>query len=241
MSDVNWSEREVSREAARRLLAGVSRTPTRRQTSLAYTRISSGSVLERRGLAPGLQQRGSSEPITNTAPAHAEVVFDARVGEPSTAVASIALSPSDLSTPPGRVSSNASAPMPETFPEPSEQDIESLEGLLEWSRGCASAQSTFLLDAQGFIIERAGEWDFELAEATGAQVLLAMDRLGKGELIGATPRALNVEYEDHCLTAIPIPAGGGEVYTLCLISKAALSPERLRHIAKSLADGVLRV
>jgi hypothetical protein len=133
------------------------------------------------------------------------------------------------------------APSDDKLPALAVESIDTLEELLDWTLLCATASSTFLLDAQGFVVERVGALEFERAEATGTQVLLAMERLGKAELTETPLRSLNVEFDDHWLTAIPLPAGHSEIYTLCLVTGAAVSPARIRHIAASVSEVIVRV
>jgi hypothetical protein len=141
----------------------------------------------------------------------------------------------------GSVQRGGQAPLRETYLPIEPAQIDSLEALLGWTIACAEASSAFLLDAQGFIVDRSGEWPYELAEATGTQVLLAFERLGKSELQASAPRSMVVEFEDHWLTSIPVPAGHGEIYTLCVVTAGALSTGRIGHIGSAVATVILQV
>ncbi len=214
MNDESWSDIELSRAMARRLLGRTASAAAERPVRADYTFLSASIALERRGLAVEPRTKGE-----------VGIVGHAPAPPPGTEV---------LRAPP-------SPPPEESLLAFDVERLETLEMLLAWTRDCASAKATFLLDAQGFIIERAGKWEIDIAEATGAQVLLAIERLGSAELRTTSPRVLNVEYDDYWLTAIPIAAGHGETYTLCLVTGSALSPARLEHISKAVSAGIMHV
>ena len=221
MNDVIWSERDWSRGVVRKLVRGTPNVSAPLSTNCGYTPINAQSLLARRGLT-----KHSEEPSESVAAVPG--------------VSTVAQNPIVHSVPVTRVIEKPPA-VEERFLPLSTETIETLEALLEWTLACATASSAFLLDAQGFIVERAGKWAFELAEATGAQVLLAMERLGKAELTETTLRSLNVEFEDHWLTAIPLPAGHGETYTLCLVTSVTLPSALGRHLSKCVSEAILLV
>jgi hypothetical protein len=221
MNDVIWSERDWSRGVVRKLVRGTPNVSTPQSPNYGYTPINARSLLARRGLAT-----------------HREEPSESVAAVPQ--VSTVVQNPIVHSAPVTRVIEKPRV-VEERFLPLSTETIETLEALLVWTLACATASSAFLLDAQGFIVERVGEWAFELAEATGAQVLLAMERLGKTELTETTLRSLNVEFEDHWLTAIPLPAGHGETYTLCLVTFATLPSALVRHVHKCVSEAILLV
>lgn len=221
MNDENWSDRELSRAIARRLCGRSSPATAGQASTSEYTPLSALSALERLGLASERSSRGD-EREGDRAPAHG--------------------SSSDGQHSASRDGANpASNEVAEGLLAFDVERLESLEMLLVWVKDCASAMSAFLLDAEGGVIERVGEWESETAEATGARVLLAIERLGSSDRPTVSPRVLNIEYEGYWLAAIPVGAGHGEIHILCIVTASVLSPAKLEHISKAVATGVLFV
>lgn len=223
MSDVIWSDRDWSRGMVRRLLGSEKKPNASASNVSGYTRLTARNTLERRGIAKNNEESMSRKAAT--IPSELPSV-------------PLVLS---VKPPPNVPSSSRASSVEDCFLALKTEAIDTLEALLDWTLLCTKASSAFLLDAQGFIVERVGKWQFDLAEATGTQVLLAMERLGKSELTETTLRSLNVEFEDHWLTAIPLPAGHDETYTLCLVTAAAMTPGLLRHVGSSVSEVILRV
>jgi hypothetical protein len=238
MSDVIWSDRDRSRVIVQRLLGRDKRTNAIVSSGSEYTRLTARSSLERRGRAPASDETSSRRGRSASSerpgvpsvkpPPNAELAEEETGGEGRLPPPAIGLKAKETV-------------IEERFLSLNTENVDTLEALLDWTLSCAKASSAFLLDAQGFIVERVGKWEFDLAEATGTQVLLAMERLGKTELTETTLRSLNVEFDDHWLTAVPLPAGHDETYTLCLVTTAAMSPALVRHLSGSVAEVILRV
>lgn len=103
------------------------------------------------------------------------------------------------------------------------------EELLRWFRESCHAQVSFILDAQGFIIEYDGSFSYDEIEDLGSQMMVIMNRADQTETAGPT-RSVLLAYDMICLSGMRLAQEGETNFTLVVVTPAPLPPQRFQEI-----------
>jgi hypothetical protein len=112
--------------------------------------------------------------------------------------------------------------------------------VLRWCRDAADAETCFVVDAQGFVLEYDGITPYKDMEDLGSQLTVILSRADETESAGST-RKVELDYESLHLTGIRLSGDDNETLTLVIVSDHPVPAATSGAIASELAEHVYRL